>query len=176
MRCVMWMGLLAVAAVALALAPAVAQEDKPKLEEVDAKGKPKTLKAGQSARYVLWCDKDGWHLRVTTAGDLTAFNGVIEPVDGKITSVRLISGEGKALPGGLRPLPPIKTQSATFNVKLKISKGIIDGVDLQLDDKATAVKFALKVDDQDAPEQVFIGPKGMHPKEATFFLPARPEK
>jgi hypothetical protein len=174
MQCVRWLGLLAVAAVALALPPAVAQEEKPKLEEIDAKGKPKDLKAGQSARYVIWSDKDGWHLRVTTAASLTAFNGVIEPVGGKITSVRL--NPGKALPGGLRAPPAIQTQSATFSVKLKISKGIIDGVDVQLDDNATAVKFTLKVDDQDAPKQIFIGPKGMHPQEATFYLPARPEK
>src|SRR5437868_5794490 len=101
----------------------------------------------------------------------------ILPVGGKITSVRLISGEGRPQAPGQRPPPTLKTQSPTFNVKLKISKGIIDGVDVQLDDKATAVKFALKVDDQDAAaEQIFIGAKGMHPQEGTFYLPAKPEK
>jgi hypothetical protein len=33
------------------------------------------------------------------------------------------------------------------------------------------------VDEQAAaPEQIFIGARGMHPKEATFYLPAKPEK
>src|SRR5688572_10427825 len=61
-------------------------------EEVDPKGMPSGYKAGLSSRYVIWYDNAGWHLRVTTASPLTDFQGKIEAIDGKIVSMKLISG------------------------------------------------------------------------------------
>ena len=170
MRCGRWMGLVAVSALTLAL-PAADEQTKLELEKFDVKGPPRGLTAGQPARYAIWYDKDGWHLRVTSGGNLAAFTGVIEPLDGKITSVRFFSSN-KALPAQRAE----KTQTASFRVSLKVGGRVMNGVDLQLADTATAVKFTLKVDDKEVPDRIFIGAQGKHPKGATFHLPAKPEK
>jgi hypothetical protein len=160
-------GVLAIGLFVLILGPAAGQE--PTLDDADPAGKPTAFKAGLSPRYVVWQDKDGWHVRVTTNKAKTTFSGRIEPVGGKIAAMGLDSG-GKA------PPKMMKIDSKAYNLKLTISKGLVNGMDLQFEDTVTAVKFALKVDDAEDAEVIFIGAKGAHPKGATFALPAKPEK
>lgn len=144
-----------------------------KYEEVDPKGMPTGYKVGLSSRYVIWYDAAGWHLRVTTASALTDFKGKIEAIDGKIVSMKLISGTGTKK-GDISP--EFKTESKSIELSNKISKGIQSGYDFKLDDKATGIKFDLQVDGKEQAAMIFIGAKGVHPKGSVVVFPAKPGK
>jgi len=154
----------------LATLAAPVNADDPKFEDVDPKGKPTTYKVGASARFAVWYDASGWHLRETTASkEQTAFTGTIETVGGKITTMSLIGS-------GSKPSPALKANTEKFNLKDRINKGLEGGMDLKLEDSVTAIKFDLQIDGKAVPEMIFIGAKGQHPTEGTFALPAKPGK
>lgn len=160
-------------ALTLALVPTKLSADEPELDPADPKGMPTGFKAGLSSRFAIWYDNDGWHVRVTTASALTAFTGLIEPKDGKIVNLKLVSGTtGKK--GG--DLPGLGRDTKSIDMNNEISKGLLNGYDFKLDDKVTAIKFDLKVAGKAEPSMIFIGAKGARPKEAVFYLPANPGK
>lgn len=144
--------------------------DELKFDEVDPKGMPSGYKPGLSARYVIWYDTDGWHIRVTTSAALTKFMGTVEPVDGKIISMKLVSGKKGA------DLPPLDTKSKSISLSNELGKGLQSGYDFKLEDSATAIKFDLKINDKESPELIFIGANGVHPKGSAILLPAKPGK
>jgi len=161
---------------AVALAPAAAGEDpKYKFEDLSPVGKPEGFKKGLSSRYALWFDDDGWHVR-TTSGEKGphAFTGMIEVIGGKMTGMTIVGIEAakkkEADTGTWNP------QKTVFKFALKTGAGHSDGFDLKVTDKSTALKFTLTAGGDEAPAKVFIGARGAHPKAATFYLPARPEK
>lgn len=140
-------------------------------DDIDPKGKPKDYKLGATARFAIWMDDAGWHIRNTTASkDQTAFTGTIETVGGKIATITLIGGPSK------KPSAPLKANTAKFTISDKINKGLEGGMDLKLEPGVTEIKFKLQIDGKDSPELIFIGAKGEHPKEGEFSLPAKPAK
>jgi len=160
--------------VALLVAANTLVADETKLDEVDPKGMPSGFKAGLSTRFVVWHDNDGWHIRVTTSSASAKFTAKIEPVDGKIVSMKLVSSTASGKKGA--DLPPLKTQSKSIDMSNEIVKGSVNGYDFKLEDSATVIKFDLKVNDKEAPELIFIGAKGVHPKGSVVVLPAKPGK
>jgi hypothetical protein len=68
---------------------------------------------------------------------------------------------------------PMKSTAPKYTINSKINRGIGGGIDFTLDDKATALKFDLKINGKDVPGQIYIGAKGTHPKESQFQLPAK---
>ena len=146
----------------------------PSFEKVDPKGKPSGFRPGLSSRYVIWYDAGIWHIRVTTGSASADFQGTIKAIDGKIISMKLIS----STTGGKRGanLPPLKTQSTSIHLSNKIVKGSQNGYDFKLDDKATAIEFDLKIDGKEAPEKIFVGAKGAHPKGSVVCFPPSPAR
>lgn len=157
---------LLVAAFALSVLPLSSGADEPTFEDADPVGKPKTYKAG-SGKYAIWHDKDGWHFRATAKKDGQEFTGQIDAVDGKFTSVKLITSGSKAPPA-------FDTKSKSVDVSYKLLKNSESGFDLKVDDKVTAVRFKLKVDGREDPELILIGAKGTNPRGAEFLLPPAP--
>lgn len=165
---------LTFAALAAAVVVSAAAADPPKVEDVNPAGKPEGFKAGQSERYAVWHDADGWHVR-TTAGakGVHAFKGTLEIAGGKMVSLQPVAVEGK---GAKRPdVGTWNPQGTVFEFTLNTSKGHTDGFDLKVSEHATAIKFSLTVGGEEAPKKVFIGAKGEHPKASAFYLPAHPK-
>jgi hypothetical protein len=163
---------------ALALATAAAAEEpKYNLEDLSPVGKPEGFKKGQSSRYAIWFDEEGWHVR-TTSGEKGphAFAGMIEIIGGKMTSMTIVGIEGAGAKKKEADTGTWNAQKTMFKFTLKTGAGHTDGFDLKVTDKSTALKFTLTAGGDEAPAKVFIGAKGAHPKAATFYLPARPEK
>jgi hypothetical protein len=161
--------------IALAVSSAVVAEE-PKLEEIDPAEKPKDYKAGQSTRYAIWRDDNGWHFRYTTSSDsVQHFSGAIRVVGGRMTSITPRGTPARGVKTGA-DAEPKKVTAPAYNFDMKINRGIEAGIDFTLDDKATALTFELKVNGKSVPALIYIGAKGTHPKEGTFQLPAKPQK
>jgi len=163
--------LAAIALLSAIVVTAVAVAD----EDINPQGRPKNYKAGQSTRYAIWHEGDTWHFRTTTGPkDGHVFSGSIQVVGGKMTSLKPISAEkgGKSKKnldyGSWNPEGTLFTFSFT-------TKGGQDGFDMQVNDKATSLKFVLKVDGKEVPDDIFVGAKNAHPKSAEFSLPAHPK-
>jgi hypothetical protein len=163
------------AAIALAI-PAVAEE-KHKLEDVNPVGKPDGFRGGLSSRYAVWYDDEGWHVR-TTSGPKGphSFPGTVEIVGGKMVSLTPVAVEGKGVKKKEADQGTWNAQHTVFKFTLSTGKGHTDGFDLKVTDSATAVKFTLTAGGDESPGKIFIGANGEHPKEVTFYLPARPKK
>lgn len=158
-----------ISAVLLSLACSLVCADEPKPQGIDPTGKPKDYKPGLSSRYVIWQDADGWHFRYTTSSDdVVAFVASIEVVGGRFST---ITPRGTPTKGVEQS--PKKSTAPKYTFNSKINRGIEGGIDFTLDDKATAVKFDLKINGKDVPGQVYIGAKGAHPKESSFQLPVK---
>ena len=164
----------ALLAALLLTAAAGGEEPKYKLEDVSPVGKPEGFHAGASTRYAVWYEAGTWHLRSTTGIKGThAFEGAVEIIGGKMVSLKPVAVEGK----GKQPDVGVwNSEHTVFKFDLRTSKGHTDGFDLKVTDGATALKFTLFVAGEQAPGKVFVGAKAAHPKAATFYLPARPEK
>jgi hypothetical protein len=161
---------LSIAIILAAVSPAIADES------IDSVGKPKDFNPGQSTRYAIWRDDNGWHFRYTTASDsVMHFTGTIRALGGRITSITPRGTPAKGVKTGA-DAEPKKVTAPAYNFDMKINRGIEAGIDFTLDDKATALKFELKVNGKSVPALIYIGAKGAHPKEGTFQLAAKPDK
>ena len=159
-------------AVTVILVATVAFADEPKVEDIDAKGMPKDYKVGTSTRYALWEDDDGWHFRYTTSSDsIVPFTGTIQPVGGRFSSITRRGTPAKGVTD-----EKAKSTAPKYLFNLKINRGYEAGIDFTVDNKVTAIKFELKFNGKDVPAQVYIGEKGMHPKESPFHLAAKATK
>jgi hypothetical protein len=150
--------------------------DEPKLEEIDLSGKPKDYKAGATTRYAIWHEDGTWHFRYTTGNeDLQSMTGTITVVGGRMSTIVRRGTPAKGVKTGADAT--VETTTApSYKFNAKINQGIEGGIDFTLDDKATALKFELKINSKEVPSKVFVGSKGAHPKSDTFYLPAHPKK
>jgi len=150
--------------------------DEPKLEDIDPTGKPKDYRPGATTRYAIWYDDGTWHFRYTTGNeDVQSFTGTITVVRGRMSTIVARGTPAKDVKTGA-DAPVEKTTVRACKVNAKINQGIESGIDFTLDEKATALKFELKVNGREVPAKVFLGAKGAHPKSDTFYLPAKPGK
>jgi len=156
--------------------PAGVLADEPRLEEIDPTGRPKDYKPGATTRYAIWYEDGTWHFRYTTGTEeVQTMTGTITVVDGRMSTIVRRGTPAKSVKTGA-DAPVEKTTAPAYKFNAKINQGIESGIDFTLDDKATALKFELKINGKEAPGKVFVGVKGSHPKSDTFYLPAKPGK
>lgn len=130
--------------------------DSPKIE-----GKPSAFVAGHSSGYFIWQDKDGLHLRTTTAGEKHIFSGSIH-TDGKFQDV-LESSQDTTNDFTIAP------ERNTIDFKFTTT-GNVDSIDLNAH-KATYVRFTLSTDNVNAdPSTIFIGSTNWHPNNFKFTI------
>ena len=148
-------------------------DDEPVIE-VDPVGEPKNLSKGNALRYFLWVDAEGWHVRTDTAGKAHDFNGVIDVVEGKVTSI----SEFQSLEVGKKKkksdvgiLNKARNQ-ITFKFHTKKQR---DGFSFQLDDAATEVRFRLLIDGKPQPNRIIIGAAAQQAPSEVLVFPARAE-
>lgn len=140
-------------------------------DPVNAIGEPKGFKAGESARYALWHDKKGWHLRTTTAKTEHHFVGSIHVEGGghieKVHSFHLEAS------GELQDHWKLDNDRKRLHFNFKTDKGV-DGIAFHLTKEAKHVRFNLHIDGKHHAERIFVGHGNHHPQTDPFTLPAHP--
>jgi hypothetical protein len=127
---------------------------------LNPEGQPQALKIGATHRFYVWHDKDGWHLRTTTARDRHRFHGEVVADDGSIRELRTFQRERndwvKAAPNGEKVFFDLSTDEG------------IDGFDFRSDSQN--LRFRLFMDGKERPELVFVGLTGSNPSTVPFAL------
>jgi hypothetical protein len=148
---------------------------KPKAQPValDPSGRPEGSIVDQTARYYVWHDGQGWHLR-TTAKVGRNFNGAVRVKDAKIKTFKSVGlkrdNQGKAE-------DVWRVNDARTELKFQFKTGkLSDGIDLVLDGDAGQIEFELNIDKQKNPRAIFVGRGLQHPATNPFTLPSSPKK
>ncbi len=123
-------------------------KNKKQSEPLDPTGRPEgplAAKLGvKSARYFVWYDKQGWHLR-TTAGGTRRFHGTMKVTDGTIASCISVGlkGDGKKSQDAWRVGPQRKVLEFDFRTSTAS-----DGLDIRIDGDDAELEFNLLIDGQ----------------------------
>jgi hypothetical protein len=155
-------------------------------EAINPVGKPKYYKPGQTARYAVWQDEDGWHLRVTTEKKACHFKGVVRCRGGSFKNLKSVDIEEARLDIGRK-----LRKKSVDHFSLEDDKKLVfdfetaheeDGVDWKVSQKAEHVEFDIELAQGSKATttkhnalKVYIGEKGANPKTVPFSLPAHPQ-
>ena len=142
-------------------------------QKIDPFDRPEGSIVNQSARFYVWYDKQGWHVR-STAKAGRAFAGVIRLKDAKVKScvpIGLRDGKQKGV------ADMVKFNDDRSNVKFTFRTGqFSDGIDLVVDGDAGQIEFELTIDGKQNPKAIFIGSGKQHPTSSPFTFPAAPQR
>jgi hypothetical protein len=137
---------------------------------LDPRGRMDDHPTDKPARYYLWHDNDGWHLR--------SCSRLVNTFDGKV-------GIEQGTFGKLRPIGLDRGRAADqwelnkdrneLKFALKTAQSF-DGFDFTIDGADAELRFELLINGKPMPARVFVGRDGEHPREAKFVFPANPEK
>ena len=145
---------------------------KVKAQALDPWNRPEGSIVDQTARYYVWYDASGWHLRSTAKG-LRTFSGAVRVKGARIKSavpVGLSDGKQKGKPDAWRVNE--KRSELTFRFRTAAKS---DGFDIDVEGEGT-IEFELAIDGEQKPQAIFVGAKKRHPQSAPFVLPATPTK
>jgi hypothetical protein len=141
-------------------------------EPLSAKGKPKTDSfTDKAARFFVWNDDDGWHLRTASHNGVAKFEGTIESSDGQFGKLRPIGLESKG-----KAADAWQADAARKKIEFRIhTGGSFDGFDFSLprNDPGT-LTFTLKIAEKERPGRVFVGREMQTPAELPLVLPGAP--
>lgn len=180
MRCFL-RAMLLTAGIASLVCCAAAQGPAPRSKGTSAKAKVQKLNpwnrpegsiVDQTARYYVWYDASGWHIRCTAKG-LRTFHGAVRLKNARIKSclpVGLSDGKQKGKPDAWRVND--KRSELTFRFRTANKS---DGFDIGVDGDGT-IEFELSIDDQQKPQAIFVGQKKRHPQKSPFSQPVTPPK
>jgi hypothetical protein len=156
--------------------PSAEDESPVTLEISDMSGRPEQdLVKVTNARYFVWHDSKGWHLR-TAARALTQFSGSIRIEGGTFGRLRPIGLEAKARNPDRWALNAERTE-----IRFEIhTVGSFDGFDFDITGgkQSARVVFDLSQGQQGRrlPKRIFLGRDGEHPQKAHFAVPADSDK
>lgn len=134
-------------------------------EGVNVEGRPNNYELAEQARFYVWHDGDGWHVRTVGPPKIAnGFRGTIR-LHGtkflKITPVGLDKRNDEA------SLSPGKDE---FTFKF-VTSNKFDGVDFNLDKvEGASIEFEVLLNGGKAPKRVFIGGKAANPKTNHFAI------
>jgi hypothetical protein len=138
---------------------------------LDPFDRPEGSIVDQTARYYVWYDKQGWHLR-TTAKVGRNFSGTIRVKDAKIKSCVPVGLKDRQKVGDAWQVNEARSE---LRFAFKTSK-LSDGFDLVVEGDEGQMEFELAIDNQRNPRAVFVGKSQQHPDQNPFTLPAAPKK
>jgi hypothetical protein len=157
--------------------PKVKQKKAPKSKaaprELDPFDRPEGSINDQTARYYVWYDKSGWHLR-TTAKGARRFHGTIRVTEGRIAAcvpVGLKEGKQKGRPDVWR----VNDARSELQFQLTTAQ-LSDGFDLSIEGEKGEIEFDLNIDMQRNPRSIFVGKARQHPDKNPFSLPLTPTR
>jgi hypothetical protein len=145
---------------------------KAKAQKLDPWNRPEGTIVDQTARYYVWYDATGWHIRCTAKG-LRTFQGTVRAKGTQIKScvpVGLSDGKQKGKPDVWRVND--KRSELTFRFRTAAKS---DGFDIKVEGDGS-VEFELTIDGEQKPQTIFVGEKKRHPAESPFSQPAKPPK
>jgi hypothetical protein len=145
------------------------------IEAGDVAGQPEQdLVKVTNARYFVWHDSKGWHLR-TAAKALTQFSGSIRIKGGSFGKLRPIGLEAKARNPDRWAVDAERTE-----VRFEIhTVGSFDGFDFDIvGDPTSRVVFDLSQGrtGRRMPMRIFLGRDSKHPQKSRFECTAHPDK
>jgi hypothetical protein len=142
-------------------------------KELNPFDRPEGSIVDQTARYYVWYDKQGWHVRTTAKGGRN-FHGTIRVKEAKIKScvpIGLKDGKQRGVTDA------VKFNEARTELKFAFKTGkMSDGFDLAVDGEAGQIEFELAIDNQKNPKWIFVGRALGHPAENPFSLPTMPKR
>ena len=166
--------LLAAAAVSLAGSFPSAIADQPaaaeKRKDLDPRGRREGSPTDKPARYYVWHDRDGWHVR-SCSRLINQFQGTIRISGGTIRKCRPIGLDLR----GKRPdrwALSKDRREITFHT---FTSTAFDGFDFSVDTPEATVEFELLINEKKMPRRIFIGRNGAHPTDVKFSFPGEPE-
>jgi hypothetical protein len=147
---------------------------------------------GDALGYFIWKDRDTWKLRWTTFGAEHVFSGRIAVEGGEITSMRRIDvdTESRVIREGRSPRavrgprgrvigttggrpPVVATRDEDF-IEQETEQVIrfrtrtdddLDGLNFEVDDDATVIRFNLQIGGEPRPLEVEVGENNFKPNE-----------
>jgi hypothetical protein len=154
--------------------PAGSKAAKKSTEPVDPSGRPEGALAAKlgakSARYYVWQDKQGWHIR-TTANGTRRFHGTVRVKDGTIASCIPVGLKDRQKTQDAWRVEP-KRKELAFDFK---TSAAADGLDIQIEGADAELEFDLLIDNEKKPRAVFLGKGQQHPGELPFRFKAAPK-
>lgn len=138
--------------------------------DIKVSGRPEGKELDVPARYYVWRDPDGWHVRSCCKdGFFDSFQGEITLKDGgKFEKFRPIELERKGKHADLWQV----NQERTKLQFVMYSSDQPDGFDFTVKGDDASVVFDLKVREKDQPKRIFIGHDNLHPPSGYFEFPA----
>lgn len=123
--------------------------------------RPTVFDPGKIRGYFLWQDKEGFHLRTTSNGDIHNFSGTVR-TDGRFKNVL------ESYKGDSDYLEVNKSQNKIkYNITASEEE---EGIDFQLS-YGSYIKFSLSLDSEAInPNEIFIGKDGWHPVSHDFTI------
>jgi hypothetical protein len=140
---------------------------------LDPTGRPEGSIVDQSARYYVWHDSQGWHLR-TTAKVGRNFHGTVSVKEAQIKTFKSV-GLKNDKQGGADDTWRVNDARSELTFQFKTGK-LSDGLDFVVDGDDGQIEFELYIDKQKSPQAIFIGRGQQHPPSNPFSLPATPKK
>lgn len=123
------------------------------------------------ARYFIWYDDEGWHLRSTTPKNVFKFEGKITVEGGTFGRMRTVGFEQRGRYADSANASPDRT-TIEFTI---FTSTAFDGFDFTVNGSDARVTFEeLKIGQRVYRNRIFVGEQGQHPEETTFSFPARP--
>ena len=133
-------------------------------------------KKAQGPRYLIWHSDGQWHLRTRASAETFTFRGTITVQEGKVARIENYEDlENKRR--GKKVQDVGKLNAARDRIAFEFRTSFAeDGFDFTLGPGATALEFDLKIDDEPAPEKVYLGKKASNPPKGKFLLAADPSE
>lgn len=124
-------------------------------------GVPQEYRPGNSRGYFIWQDRDGIHVRTTTAGRGHVFSGVIR-TDGQFYNVRGVRQEAG-------DFSRVNRDRDDITFRFRTTDGV-DGVDFRIKE-GKRLAFDLFIDGHRIdPREIYVGRRGWHPEHSIFTV------
>jgi hypothetical protein len=137
---------------------------------LDPYGRPEGSIVDQTARYYVWHDGQGWHIRTTAKGGRN-FHGAVRIHNATIKTYKSVGLKEKQKKQDSWRVNDTRNE-LTFQF---LTGNLSDGLDFVLEGDGE-VEFELKIGDQKNPQAVFVGRGLQHPDTNPFRLPAAPKR
>ena len=142
-----------------------------KSKPLDPRGRMEDHPTDKPARYYLWHDQHGWHLR-SCSRVFNKFEGTLRVEGGEMKKCRPIGIDAR----GRNPDRWSLDEKRTELKFLLNTAQSFDGFDFTVDDAQATIEFELLINGKPMPARIFVGRDGEHPKEPKFTFPGDPEQ
>jgi hypothetical protein len=136
---------------------------------IDPWNRPEGSIVEKTARYYLWYDSGGWHLRACSIRQRN-FHGTVRVTNGKVKSCVSVGLKERSKTGDAWTVNEDRSELRfSFSTSTRS-----DGLDIRIEGDEAQLEFDLNIDKDRAPKLMHIGKNEQHPATNPFTLPAVP--